>query len=128
MNQYVFILIDDSDLDRFINHKFLSLSGMASSILSFSSCEEGLEYLDSHKGIEETVVLLDIQVPGMSGFKFLDLFCEMEESKRKHIKVFMLSSTVDPADIEYAAKHPCLTDLLSKPLDINVLQQKLEKL
>ncbi len=123
VKQFAFILIDDSDLDIFINEKFLSLSGLASSIRSFTDAESALAYFSNNPATEtETVVLLDLQLAGMSGFDFLDAFCLLDESLRKNIRLFMLSSTADTSDFERAIDHKCLEALLPKPLDLEKLK------
>ncbi|MBX7205769.1 MAG: response regulator [Bacteroidia bacterium] len=123
VNQFAFVLIDDSDLDIFINEKFLSLSGLASSIRSFTNAESALAYFSNNpKNETETIVLLDLQLAGMSGFDFLDAFCTLDESLRKNIRIFMLSSTADTSDFERVIAHPCLEALLPKPLDIEKLK------
>jgi len=123
VKQFAFVLIDDSDLDIFINEKFLSLSGLASSIRSFTNAESALAYFSSNPQKEtETIVLLDLQLAGMSGFDFLDAFCQLDESLRKNTRIFMLSSTADTSDFERVSNHQCLEALLPKPLDIEKLK------
>ncbi len=123
IKQFAFVLIDDSDLDIFINEKFLSISDLASSIRSFTGAESALAYFASNPKTEtETIVLLDLQLAGMSGFDFLDAFCLLDESLRKNIRLFMLSSTADDSDFERAINHKCLEALLPKPLDMEKLK------
>jgi response regulator RpfG family c-di-GMP phosphodiesterase len=121
-----FVLIDDSDLDIFINKKFLSLSGLASSIRSFTDAESALSYFRNNPKTEtETIVLLDLQLTGMSGFDFLDAFWHFDEALRKNVRLFMLSSTGDDDDFKQAINHPGLEAVLSKPLDLEKLKSLL---
>ncbi len=126
MTIFHFILIDDNELDLFISQKFLTMSGMATSIRTFNSAEEGLEVIVKESGnLPETILLLDLQMPGMSGFEFVDAFSKIEEEWCKKLSIYILSSTVDKRDIEKARQHPNIKDILSKPLDIELLKSKL---
>lgn len=124
--QFAFVLIDDSDLDIFINEKFLALSGLASSVRSFIDAESALAYFNSGTPAEEeTIVLLDLQLAGMSGFDFLDAFCLLDIALRKRVRIFMLSSTADASDFQRVVDHSCLEALLPKPLDLEKLKHLL---
>jgi len=123
---YHFILIDDSNFDLFIYEKLIVKSGIANSVKAFNSARLALEYITKEQlEIPESVILLDLQLPGMNGFEFIDQFHHLPEELKNKIKIFMLSSTIDNNDIEKARLSPYIIDLLSKPLEIPVLQAKL---
>jgi CheY-like chemotaxis protein len=63
-------------------------------------------------------VLVDIMMPGMDGFQFMEAFDSLDASVKQLIQVFMLSSTLDPRDIKRAASNKTVRDLLSKPLPV----------
>jgi response regulator RpfG family c-di-GMP phosphodiesterase len=118
-----FIIIDDSVFDLFTQEKLLSKSGLASKVTSFGAPQEALDYLNMQvETMPETIVLLDIQMPDLNGFQFLEQFALIPEPVRNRIRVFMISSTVDPWDIAEAAANPHIITLLSKPLDVSVLR------
>ncbi|MCE6987628.1 response regulator [Dyadobacter sp. CY323] len=123
-----FIIVDDSVFDLFTQEKLLSKSGLASKVISFGAPQEALDYLFAqHETMPETIVLLDIQMPELNGFQFMEQFARIPEQVRSRIRIFMISSTVDPWDIAEAAANPHIVTLLSKPLDIPVLRTLLEK-
>lgn len=123
---YHFILIDDSSFDLFIYEKLIVKSGIANSVKAFNSARLALEYLISEENnIPDSVILLDLQLPGMNGFEFVDKFHSVSDALKNKIKIFMLSSTIDSTDIEKARASPYILDLLSKPLEMPLLQAKL---
>ncbi len=125
--QYKFLLVDDSLLDLFIHKKMIAISNIAESITTFNSAEEALEYLQENESImEESIMLLDLQMPGMNGFKFIEVFATLSEKIQKALRIFILSSTVDQGDIKLAKENPYIEDMISKPVDVSALKVKLE--
>jgi CheY-like chemotaxis protein len=124
--KFKFLLVDDSLLDLFIHKKLIAISNMAESITTLNSGEEALEYLKANEQIlEESIMLLDLQMPGMNGFEFIDAFDKLSNLIKSRIKIYILSSTVDYADISKAKSSPYVEDMLSKPVDVKVLMEKL---
>ena len=121
-----FFLIDDSAFDLFIYEKLLIKSGITDSVKTFNSAREALKFL-LHEGgtIPETIILLDLQMPDMNGFEFIDEFENLPEHLRSKIRIFMLSSTIDTRDIEKVKASPHIIDLLPKPLEVTFLRKKL---
>ncbi|WP_159473599.1 two-component system response regulator [Dyadobacter sp. 3J3] len=121
--QFDFILIDDSAFDLFIYEKLIIKSGIGNSVLPFNSAQDALEYLSKEgETIPQTVILLDLQMPGMNGFEFIDEFDLLPEQIKDKIRIYMLSSTIDTRDIDKAKASISIIDLLSKPLEIGVLK------
>jgi CheY-like chemotaxis protein len=61
-------------------------------------------------------------MPVMGGWEFLESFSSSEYSEYNHIKVIILSSTVDPNDLENSKKYPMVIDFLSKPISKEMLE------
>ena len=124
--QYNFLLVDDSLLDLFIHKKMISISNIAESITTFNSAEEALEYLKENESVlPECIMLLDLQMPGMNGFEFIDVFANLSDRIKNSVRIFILSSTVDHGDIKKAQENPFIEDMISKPVDVNFLKTKL---
>jgi response regulator RpfG family c-di-GMP phosphodiesterase len=120
------ILIDDSAFDLFIYEKLLQKSGLTRSIKTFNSAREALHYLIAEEErLPDTLILLDLQMPDMNGFEFVDSYDHVSDTLKSKVKIYMLSSTIDSRDIDRAKSSPNIIDLLSKPLDIPVLKAKL---
>lgn len=123
-----FILIDDSVFDLFTQEKLLFKSGLATSVRTFSSAQLAMDFLQEQSdGFPETIILLDIQMPGINGFEFTGQYATLPEATRNRIKLFMISSTVDTEDIEEVRSNPHVIELLSKPLEVQVLRRLLQK-
>lgn len=123
-----FIIIDDSVFDLFTQEKLLLKSGLTKTIRTFGSPLEAMDYLRTQTAdIPETVILLDLQMPGINGFEFTEQYGRLPEPVRHKIRLFMISSTVDISDIEQAESNPYIIQLLSKPLEIPVLKELLKK-
>lgn len=126
LKQYKFLLVDDSLLDLFIHKKLISISNMAESITTLNSGEEAMDFLIANgASLEQSVMLLDLQMPGMNGFEFIDAFARLDDSIKSKVRIFILSSTVDHGDIVKARENVLIEDMISKPVDVNVLKAKL---
>ncbi|MCF2488783.1 response regulator [Dyadobacter sp. CY347] len=118
-----FILIDDSAFDLFTQEKLLLKSGLARSVKAFSSAQLAMNFLEEQtENFPETIILLDIQMPGLNGFEFTRQYAHLSPALRQRIKIFMISSTVDTDDIAKVRSNPYVIQLLSKPLEIPVLR------
>jgi CheY-like chemotaxis protein len=123
-----FIIIDDSVFDLFTQEKLLLKSGLAKTVRPFNSASDAMEYLKlSDETFPETVILLDLQMPGINGFEFTVHYASLPASLRDKVKLFMISSTVDIVDIEEASSNPHIIELLAKPLEITLLRELLGK-
>ncbi|KAA6431546.1 response regulator [Dyadobacter flavalbus] len=121
-----FLLIDDSSFDLFTQEKLLLKSGLTTEVITFNSAQLALDFLETQSAeMPETVILLDIQMPGINGFQFIGKYAHLPDGLRERIKVFMISSTVDVTDMEKATANPYIIQLLSKPLEIPVLKSLL---
>jgi CheY-like chemotaxis protein len=126
--QFDFILIDDSAFDLFIYEKLIIKSGIGNSVRPFNSAQDALQYLiKEEENLPRTVILLDLQMPSMNGFEFVEEFDLLPTSLKDKIRIYMLSSTIDTRDIDKAKASASIIDLLSKPLEISLLKKILSK-
>ena len=122
------MLVDDSKVDLFLNQKFLDVSNITSNVIPFLSARKALQYLeDNMNEIDKLplLILLDVKMPDINGFQFLDHFNKMHKNLDRDIKIIMLSSTIDPVDLERARKNEHVFDILRKPLNPNQLKELL---
>jgi CheY-like chemotaxis protein len=120
----IVMLIDDNEVDLKINAKLISLGNLFREMVICQSGEEALSYLNKNLNSPERLpdlILLDIQMPEMDGFEFLDHY----KSFSSKCPVAMLSSTLDFGDIQRAQANPDVIKLLKKPLAIKELSELL---
>lgn len=119
------MLIDDNEIDNIINEKIIEANNFAEQILVFQTGQAGLDYLAEHQQNEDLlpeIVFLDINMPIMDGFQFLERFQTFSEIVQKKCKVIMLSSSISPKDIDRAASNKFVKKYLNKPLNARYLE------
>lgn len=120
------LLIDDDATSNLINEVIIKKSNLFNSIKTVIAAESGLNYLLSNPDDLPKVIFLDINMPEMDGWEFLDKFAEIDKEIRDKIDIYMLSSSQNPDDIIRAVKNPFVKDFLSKPLKLETLKRKFE--
>ncbi|MEQ8357933.1 MAG: response regulator [Cytophagales bacterium] len=120
------LLIDDDATSNLINEVVIKKSNLFNSIKTVIAAESGLNYLLSKPDNLPEVIFLDINMPEMDGWEFLDKFAELDTEIRDKIDIYMLSSSQNPDDIIRAVKNPFVKDFLSKPLKLEMIKRKFE--
>jgi CheY-like chemotaxis protein len=112
-------VIDDDMIYQFAVKLNLKQLKLADSVLCFSNGEVAKIYLiensNNHDALPD-VILLDINMPIMDGWDFLDWFSGYKDQLCKVIPIFMVSSSIDWRDIEKAKGYKEVVDYISKPL------------
>lgn len=120
------VLIDDSKMDNYISEFIIKERDIVEKLNVFTSAIEALEYLvmiqTNHKNFPEAI-FLDINMPDMDGFGFLDEYSKFSEDLIKDSSVFMLTSSNDVNDISRALKYPVVKRYLVKPLSKDILNE-----
>ncbi|MEP7169145.1 MAG: response regulator [Bacteroidota bacterium] len=116
------LLIDDNTLDNFVNKKLLEINNFAGKIEAHESAQAALDFLKKEKPENlPDIILLDIMMPGMDGFQFLDAFESLDETIHKKCKIIMLSTSDSFKDLNRANKNRFVYKFLNKPLNDQVL-------
>jgi CheY-like chemotaxis protein len=112
--------------------KVITKSNFCNEIITSQNGEEALHYFNIIKTLNTKnhpqLIFLDLNMPIMGGWEFLDHFNSTEYSEFNSIKVVILSSTIDPEDLEKAKNYPMVIDFLSKPITKTMLEYLRNKL
>jgi CheY-like chemotaxis protein len=119
MQPKTIFLIDDDALTNYIHRRIISLK-YTFNILEFTSPVKALERLMQYT-LSETnqfpdIIFLDINMPYMNGWEFLEQFQKLPEALLAKCDVIMLTSSIDRKDIEKAKTYKVVKDFISKPL------------
>ncbi|MFD1629504.1 response regulator [Pseudopedobacter beijingensis] len=117
-------IIDDDDIYIFGIKKLLQIKSLCEQLTIFNSATEAISKLEaSIKQGEDfpEIILLDINMPLMSGWEFMEKFKEFAPEHRKNTKLYMVSSSIDPDDLEKAGNIPEVTKYLIKPINLDIL-------
>ena len=111
------LLVDDSEPDRLFASIVLGRSGQPLEVRAFESASDALDEL-AIAPRPPAIILLDINMPGMDGFAFLDAFEQLPEERRRGTSVVMLSSSPLDSDRDRALSHASVKDYMVKPLSV----------
>lgn len=115
------LLIDDNYIDNFVTSRILETASFAEKIEIYQSPTLAIESLRSGK-VKPDVIFLDIRMPLMTGFEFLQEYEKLNIDK-SIIKIFMLSSSLDPTDLRKSSDNKYVTQFIHKPLTFEVLEE-----
>lgn len=119
------LLVDDNFIDNMINQKILNNSDFAEHIVVKQSCESAIQYLQELINRQEElpeIIFLDIRMPIKTGFDFLVEFQQLQSPAKDHVKIVMLSSSLDPSDHKKVTEFNNVTDFFGKPLTSDLLK------
>lgn len=125
------MLIDDNEIDNFINEKIVQASSFADNIYVHTSSKSALEFLKNimltkkkfPKELIPAYVFLDINMPMLDGFQFLDEYEKLIKDSEFKTKIVMLTTSLNPYDIEKSKSYSSVIDFIHKPLTEEALNK-----
>jgi len=115
-----FIAIDDDPVNNLICKLTIELVAGQPEILTFTNPAQGFDYIMSQYGANQdqtqTVLLLDINMPVMSGWEFLERFDNLAQDVKNLFKIYILSSSVDERDKQRSYANKNVSAFMVKPL------------
>jgi CheY-like chemotaxis protein len=121
--------IDDDPITLMLCKKVIIKASFSNEIITSQNGEEALLYFNKIKYNTDNklkkhpeLIFLDLNMPVMGGWEFLDIFNTIDYSEFSSIKVVVLSSTIDPEDLKKSKSYPMVIDFLSKPITTSMLE------
>lgn len=124
------IFIDDSPLDHFILKRILYKYKLAYEITCTDNGEEVIRFLEQNrlsKNILPDIILLDLYMPQFDGWAFLEKVQQIYAHLAKPVRIYILSSSINPRDIQYARQFTCVQSFVFKPITREVLERLVDE-
>jgi CheY-like chemotaxis protein len=113
------ILIDDEPIFHRIVQMTLKNSELSTQATYCSDGEAVLEYLEENGPESQSLpdyIFVDLYMPSFSGWDFLNRFQKIYQTLKKNINIYIVSSSVDPRDVNRSKSYPFVTNFISKPV------------
>ena len=121
------LLIDDNKADNAFHQIKIKRAEVCDTISVATTGSQALNYLEkASQQLEEfpkpDLIFLDINLPGMDGFDFLDEFHKLNDTLKSETKVIMLTTSLNPDDQTRALNYKEVKEFLNKPLTVELIQ------
>lgn len=123
------ILIDDDEIYHKITQLMVEEYSTIDEVISSTDGKATLEYLIENRSNEEKLpdyIFVDLNMPKYSGWDFLNGFKKIRNSLRKVVRVFIVSSSIDPDDMERSKNYSFVDKFIIKPLKREFLQELID--
>jgi CheY-like chemotaxis protein len=125
------LLVDDDEINNFISIKLIKKALLNTEITACLNGKFAIDQLLDMKSKESgklpDYILLDINMPIMNGWEFLDEYERLKIDPEGKTKIFIISSSVFSNDISKAKSYPLVVDFVSKPLNIEKINELFSK-
>ncbi|WP_353085109.1 response regulator [Flavobacterium sp.] len=119
-SKYV-VLIEDDQAMNYYHQRLFVKQNFADEVMSYHSAVEALDGIKNLQQVARLYIFLDLNMPQMNGWQFIDELEKIKFDMNTQIKLFVLSSSVNPNDMMKAKQNSVVTDYLSKPLSIETI-------
>ncbi|PJJ75731.1 response regulator receiver domain-containing protein [Thermoflavifilum aggregans] len=119
-------LIDDDPIHQQIAVLMLQKAEVVEEVTGFQEAQAALDYIRAHAAEPEAlpeVILLDLNMPVMDGWAFLDAFEQMRDGLLASVRIFIYTSSINYHDRLRAHQYPSVTGYLVKPLSKEDIQR-----
>jgi CheY-like chemotaxis protein len=126
MKKNFILLIDDNEIDNYLSSYIISKNQLAEKKSVETSGIKALELLNSlnDSNLEfPDLIIVDLKMPLMDGFEFLDVLLNFPINKIENCTVVMLTSSNDQTDINRSKQYPIIKKYINKPITLQVLNE-----
>jgi response regulator RpfG family c-di-GMP phosphodiesterase len=127
-----FVIIDDDPVNNALCKMIIKMVLGKMDVRTFTLPEKGFQFLETEYSGKEndsiSIILLDLNMPIMSGWEFLERFEELDSQIKSQLEIYILSSSVDPRDKERADADKNVEDYIIKPLTKEIVKGILNKI
>lgn len=117
-------IVDDDKIFHMMAVRLLQLTNISDRFLTFINGREAFEYLDKNADDPASlpdVLFLDINMPIVDGWAFLEKYDTIQSGLVKKVKIYMVSSSIDPRDTDRAKENEYVIEYISKPVSKEIL-------
>ncbi len=119
-----YIVIDDDRINNMVCESVIKKLHEQNQVISFLRAEDALNYLKNNISVKPDIILLDINMPEMDGWEFLDNYQKLNGDNKAQI--FMLSSSINQNDFDKAKTYTQVLDYIVKPFSKDKLMKIIE--
>jgi len=116
------MLIDDNPDDNFFHEREIRKSNLVSKVITMNSGMQALQHLRSKAEPHADLIFLDINMPGMDGWEFIEEYKKLDKELRSKIIIVMLTTSDHPDDKMMAQTNNMISEFKTKPLTKNILE------
>ena len=124
------VLVDDNETTSFLNNRLLSRLAVAERVSIYTRADEAFAALwhdgDVVDGMAPDLVFVDLKMPGVSGFDFLQKYSKLSQDVQDKTVMAVLTTSLHAADTARVAEYPNV-EYLTKPLTPEKMERLLEK-
>ena len=126
-------IIDDDKIYVNLVKKIIEIKKLSENLLIYKNGKEALDYFKNsmssvtHEDLLPDIIFLDLNMPVMDGWEFLNEFLKIKNNLNKKITLYVVSSSIDPRDLERAKSFNMVTDYLIKPIELKKFEKIFEK-
>ncbi|WP_281228457.1 response regulator [Flavobacterium aquiphilum] len=122
----IIMCIDDDPITLMLFKKVVQKASFAKDIINAINGQQAISLINTinnnpNQEKKPEIIFLDLNMPIMGGWEFIDLFNTSNYQNLKNTKIVILTSTIDPEDIKKSKSYPNVIEFLPKPITVEML-------